>query len=184
MWRYLLISTAVIFLIGGALAAVHFTHPELRVASVQSTGSPSPPRRQAPSTFTPGPIEGNAPWAFNTLLDCFRHERTFEGPLNSVRRHIPADARRLQTSLLLLSGNCRAILDSDESARVERDSSNSASVSVIVPPHVEIFTQGGPADQTKLGKRRVYVLRWKSPQDARLDRLWSMDSARIVPIRV
>jgi hypothetical protein len=184
VWRYLLISTAIVFLIGGALAAVHFTHPELRVASVQSTGSPSPPRREAASTFTPGPIEGNAPWVFNTLLDCFRHERTFEGTLDSVRRHIPADAKPLQSYELLQSGNCRAVIESDDSARVQRESNSAPSVSAVVPPHVEVFTQGGPANPADFGKRRIYVLRWKTAQDARLDRLESMDFTRVVRVRV
>ena len=183
MWRYLLIATAIVFVAGGIVAALHLNRSDLRVASVQTTASPSPPRAQAPSTLTPGPITGNAPWIFNTLLDCFRHEATFEGPLESVRGHVPAGAVRFRPDEVLESGSCVARLDTADSGRVVRKAGEDTVIAVI-PPHVEIYIEGGPRNPAGFGKRRVYVLRWKHLGDARLDRLSTMDFARVEHARL
>ena len=107
MLRYYLISTAIVVALGilaGALA--HRRATELRVASVQSTGSPSPPRAQAASTESPRAVRGDAPWAMSAVPECFHQQREVHGPATYVRAHMPGGARPLPSGTTLRVGDC------------------------------------------------------------------------------
>jgi hypothetical protein len=179
VFRYYLIATAIVLAVGTLAAALHFgVGHELRVASVQTTASPSPPRAQAASTFDPGAIIGAAPWVFSALSDCFHQERAFHGTFTHLRAEVPRDARPLEASRILESGPCNVYYWGDH-AKVLRGPSGDASVDVEVPAHLRIFVQGGPEQATTYARRRIYVLRWTSEAEARLDRLSTMSDSRV-----
>ncbi|MBV9647066.1 MAG: hypothetical protein JO043_06370 [Candidatus Eremiobacteraeota bacterium] len=180
MLRYVVIATAVVFIIGAVATAIHRWHAPLQIASVASTGSPSPPRRQAVSTFSPGPVTGEAPWAFDALIDCFRHERTFRGSRQFVSRHVPAAAERLERGSALYSGPCTAIIGAD-TVRVIRSGGGNAGVDVEIPAHVAVLFERLPQTGGEPEQLRVYVMRWNAGSDARLDRLRTMPFARVEP---
>ena len=108
MFRYLLIATAIVFFVGALAAALHHRSGELRVATVSSTGSPSPPRRQAASTFTPGPVTGDAPWALSAVPECFVQSAEARGPRRYALAHLPADATRLSEGTTVSASDCVA----------------------------------------------------------------------------
>jgi len=83
--RYYLIATAIVVTFGIIVAALHRPGRDLRVASVKATGSPSPPRREGASTFSPPPPIGNAPWAMSALPECFHQEHEVHGTWAFVR---------------------------------------------------------------------------------------------------
>jgi hypothetical protein len=104
--RYLLIATAIVFLIGGIAAALHRGGGDLRMASVQTTSSPSPPRRQAASTFAPGPLTGDAPWALSAVPECFHQVWEARGSLPFTLSHLPRDAAPLRAGATAAAADC------------------------------------------------------------------------------
>jgi hypothetical protein len=110
MLRYYLIATAIVVTFGVILAAFHRPGRELRVASVKSTGSPSPPRREGTSTFSPPPPNGNAPWAMSALPECFHQEREVHGTWAFVRAHVPPAARALSRGTTLHERDCTVVV--------------------------------------------------------------------------
>jgi hypothetical protein len=169
MLRYLLIATVLVVLAYAIAATLHRFGGDLRVAAVQTTASPSPPRLQAQSTFTPGPLRGDAPWVLVALVDCFRHERTWRGTLASVSAHVPRGARLLPAGARLDSGPCAVEVSADglHATRAAPDA-----VDVRVPAPVRVYAP-------RTGAGEIDVLRWTSPADARLDRLATMPNARL-----
>jgi hypothetical protein len=110
MLRYYLISTALVVTLCIIASAIHRASHELRVASVESTGSPSPPRRQGAAPYSPPPPNGNAPWAMSALPECFHQDRELHGTRAFVRAHVPAGARLLPRGTTLHSGDCTVIV--------------------------------------------------------------------------
>ena len=176
MLRYVIIATVLVFVVGALMTAVHRAAAPLHVATVASTGSPSPPRAQAASTFTPGPVQGDAPWAFDAVIDCFHHERTYRGTLAFVRRHIPAGAAAVVPGWTVVSADCTASITSD-GVRLRRGPAANPSVVVRVPPPVQVFVDGALDPQQ--APHRVYVLRWSGSGDARIDRLRTAPNASL-----
>jgi hypothetical protein len=104
--RYYVVAT---ILVVGALAigaSLYRPGKPLEVASVQSTGSPSPPRFQAPSSRTPEPVSGEAPWALSALPECFAQTQEVRGSARFVRAHVPPRARPIPPGRFLRSGDC------------------------------------------------------------------------------
>ena len=99
MLRYYVVAT--ILVVGALAAGASFYRPgkPLEVASVQSTGSPSPPRFQAPSSRTPEPVTGEAPWALSALPECFAQTEEVRGTERFVRAHVPPYARSIRMSI-------------------------------------------------------------------------------------
>ena len=106
MLRYVLIATCIVVLFGAVAAAVHRAGGPLRMASVQTTGSPSPPRREAPSTFTPGPVTGDAPWALSAVPECFHQESETAGSERFVLARIPHGASLAPPGVTVTSRDC------------------------------------------------------------------------------
>jgi hypothetical protein len=104
--RYYLIATAIVVTFVAIVAGVQRQARELRVASVQSTGSPSPPRAQGRSTLPPRAVVGDAPWAMSALPGCFRQRREVHGPTTFVREAIPPGAVALASGRTLRAGPC------------------------------------------------------------------------------
>jgi hypothetical protein len=178
MLRYVVIACAIVLLAGMVAASLHRSAGDVRIASVRTTASPSPPRFQAESTFTPGPLVGDAPWAFVALVDCFRHERTYRGALVWVRAHVPRDARLLRDGTTLTSGPC-VVRVSPSGVLARRGLGGPDAVDVRIPPPALLFVLGGPGNPAVRGRRDLYVLRWKPDGDARLDRLATMPDSRM-----
>ena len=110
MLRYYLIATAIVVTFGIIVAALHRPGRDLRVASVKATGSPSPPRREGASTFSPPPPIGNAPWAMSALPECFHQEHEVHGTWAFVRAHVPAAARPLPRGTTLRASDCTVVV--------------------------------------------------------------------------
>jgi hypothetical protein len=104
--RYYAIATAIVVTFVAIVAGVQRAARELRVASVQSTGSPSPPRAQGASTLAPRPVRGDAPWAMSAVPECFRQRREVHGPAAFVRAAMPQGAVALPAGRTLRAGDC------------------------------------------------------------------------------
>jgi hypothetical protein len=136
MLRYYLIASGIV--LGALLVATLFVHRggPLKVATVRATGSPSPPRLQAGSTFEPGGVAGIAPWALSALPECFRQERVARGPFASLRAQLPSGGVRLEPGGVLRVADCTLRAGPDELG-VER-----GSVRLEVPPPARAFVAG------------------------------------------
>jgi len=97
----LVVGTLVIFASGLGRS------PKLRVASVPVHGTPSPARGEAASTFAPGSVTGEAPWALSAVPECFRQESEAHGSPAFVASRLPAGAQRLAAGTRLAVGDCR-----------------------------------------------------------------------------
>jgi hypothetical protein len=104
--RYYLAAT---ILVVGALAvgaAFHRPGKPLEVAAVRASGSPSAPRFQAPSTRSPAPVSGEAPWALSAFPECFTQTERVRGPRAYVRAHLPASLHPVPSGRSARSGDC------------------------------------------------------------------------------
>jgi hypothetical protein len=159
--RYYLIATAIVVSFGVILAAFHRPGRELRVASVQSTGSPSPPRREAASRYSPPPPNGNAPWALSALPECFHQEHEFHGTPASVGAHLPRTARLVPRGTRLRASDCTVVVG-DRVVDVVRGNET-----LRVPPVASLYAL--PRDRFALLREDAYgaVLRLYGPATLR-----------------
>jgi hypothetical protein len=138
MLRYYLIATAIVLLAGIVAGALHKSGgPELRIASVQSTASPSPPRAQATTSHGPRPPSGDAPWAMSAVPECFRQRREVHGPTAYVRKALPASARPVAAGTTVVASDCTLRVGTD-SLELHRGSE-----SLRVPPEATLYALGG-----------------------------------------
>jgi hypothetical protein len=178
MFRYLVLATILVLGTVAVVAGLQRAHPPLRVASVQSTGSPSPPRRQAGSDYRAGEATGVAPWALDTLLDCFHHVRTYEGPWAEAQARLPRDARPIPQNDKLLSGPCTLMAYAGE-ARVIRGAPPDASVDYTIPGYVAIFVRELPGSGG-FGPWDMFVLRRVPGGLGRLEHLRTAQTTRLI----
>lgn len=142
--------------VGGLIVATLFARPHraLRVASVRAHGTPSPPRRQAPSTARPDAVEGDAPWALSALPECFRQEREAHGTPAFVAAHVPPGARRLAPGVVESTADCTVRVGA-QTVTVERGSER-----LVVPPRAGLYATGGGyvlvRDAGETAELRVY----------------------------
>jgi hypothetical protein len=136
MLRYYLIASGIV--LSALLVATLFVHraAPLKVAPVRATGTPSPPRLQAPSTFEPGGVAGIAAWALSALPECFRQERVAHGPFASLRAQLPTTGGRLEPGAVLRVADC-TVRAGPDTLGVERGSERLA-----VPPPARAFVVG------------------------------------------
>lgn len=106
MLRYYAIATAIVVAFVAIVAGVQRAAREVRVASVQSTGSPSPPRAQGESTMPPRAVRGDAPWAMSAVPECFRQRREVHGPMAFVRGAMPRGSLAFFAGRTLRAGDC------------------------------------------------------------------------------
>jgi hypothetical protein len=138
MLRYYLISAGLVLFLGIVAGAFHRgVGPELRIASVQSTSSPSPPRSQGASRRTPSPVTGDAPWAMSAVPECFRQRREVQGPTEFVRARIPTGARVVPPGTTIASGDCELVVG-EGSLELRRGSE-----SLRVPPTATLYALSG-----------------------------------------
>ena len=138
MLRYYLIATAIVVFTGVVVAAIYRGGGhELRVASVRSTGSPSPPRAQARSTATPSAVTGDAPWAMSAVPECFRQRREVHGPSDYVRAALPSGAREIPAGTVVRTADCTLRIGADS---VELWRSGEA---LRIPPRASLYTTAG-----------------------------------------
>jgi hypothetical protein len=135
--RYYLIATVLVL---GALAiGAAFYRPgqPLEVAAVQSTGSPSAPRSQAPSTLTPEPVTGEAPWALSAFPACFTQTERVRGPRSYVRSQLPAGLRAIPSGSSARSADCTVEVLAD-GLRLTRGQER------LSVPRSRLYQAGGP----------------------------------------
>jgi hypothetical protein len=61
---------------------------------------------QAPSTRTPEPVTGDAPWALSAFPECFTQTGRARGPRAFVAARLPAGLSRVPSGRVLHSGDC------------------------------------------------------------------------------
>ena len=72
----------------------------------KSTGTPSVPRPQPTTSLGPQGVQGEAPWAFSALPECFEQEAEAHGPIDFVRAHVPAGMRLVASPSHLETADC------------------------------------------------------------------------------
>jgi len=127
----LFVLTAVVL-----FAAVQRRGREVRVSSEPARGTPSPPRREAPSTFLPGAVTGAAPWALSAVPECFRQESEAHGTAAFVTARLPAEARRLAPGSTVAAADCTLLVGTD-TLTLRRGAEH-----LIVPPKTRAFALG------------------------------------------
>lgn len=126
---------------------MHRTAPPLQIRAVQASGSPSPPRREAPSNFHAGDFIGDAPWALSALPDCFVQQTVWTGlSENALRRHILAGSQAVGRGTVLRYRNCTLTVRARD-AFVVRGADR-----FHVPPHIEFFIAGRQLFMLRAGK--------------------------------
>lgn len=128
-------AIAAVLVVGALAIALLFAHPglALRMASVQSTGTPSAARRQGPDDFAPPPVSGSAPWALSALPECFKQLRAAHGSEAYVRGFVPANAREVVEDVDVAVADCRLSIYAG-AAEVERGDER-----LFVPPEATFF---------------------------------------------
>jgi hypothetical protein len=136
MLRYYAIAAVLVIVAASVLAATVERRRELRVASERARGTPSPPRREAASTFDPGAVIGDAPWALSAVPECFRQTGETHGSAGFVAAHLPAGARRLAPGTVVVAADCRVSVGAATLA-VDRRGER-----LIVPPRTSVYAAG------------------------------------------
>jgi hypothetical protein len=139
----------------------------LRVASVQSTGSPSAPRKQGPSTYVPKDVNGNAPWALSALPECFEQVLSARGSPAYVRSQLPAGALAVVGRAQLRSADCRLEI-SPGVATVERGGEH-----LVIPPTTQFY---------RWPERIGFVRRAANGAELRVYRLPSGSKVMLTPL--
>jgi hypothetical protein len=176
------IATVFVVSFVGIVAGVQHVRSELKVAAVQATGSPSPPRPQSPSTLRGGPLVGAAPWALEALTNCFHQISMRRGSVAQMQAQILEGARLLKPDEVLEAGPCRVRFDG-KSARVTRAGPPSERVDLFIPPPIRLYVRAGSREAAPWRKHLVFLLTLYSGGHARLERLGTPPGTRVVPDR-
>jgi hypothetical protein len=110
---------------------------DLAVKSVPARGTPSPPRHEAASTFRPGGVTGNAPWALSAVPECFRQESEVRGAAAFVSGSLPPGARPLLAGTVVAVADCRLLVGAS-TLTLERGGER-----LVVPPDTRAYAAGG-----------------------------------------
>ena len=155
MLRFYLIATAIVLIAGVVVAALYRGggSRDLRIASVQSTASPSPPRAQAVASRAPLVPSGDAPWALSAVPECFRQRREVHGPPAFVRAAIPPSAKPLPAGTAVRAGDCTVTVGADV-VDVRR-----AGETLRVPPRATLYALADDGYALLFEDRRGTTLR-------------------------
>jgi len=92
----------------GIASLTHRSALPLRIRAVQASGSPSPPRRETPSTSRTEDFIGDAPWALSALPECLVQQTVWAGEAEGVlRSHLPREAQAVSIGTVLRYNDCR-----------------------------------------------------------------------------
>ncbi|MDQ2680616.1 MAG: hypothetical protein M3Y21_06300 [Candidatus Eremiobacteraeota bacterium] len=135
--RYYLIATAIVLLVGSAIALrTHAVH-KLHVKSVDVAGSPSAGRNQPASHYHNRAFFGDAAWALSALPECLTQTAEWSGPHESgVLRHLPPKASPIAPNTTLYFHDCTIHVERDQ-AFVVRGADR-----FHIPPHTRFWRLG------------------------------------------
>jgi len=129
-------AIATLLVVGSLLVAAQFSgsRTDINVSGgPRSTGTPSVPRPQPTTSFGPQGVQGEAPWAFSALPECFQQEAEAHGPLAFVRAHVPAGMRPVASPSHLETADCTVHVLA-HSVVVDRGTER-----LEVPPETQMF---------------------------------------------
>jgi len=124
--------------------------------SVRAHGAPTIGRRQPPSTFHPGPLGAEAPWALSALPECWLQQKVWRAPrVTGLRAHLPADARPIAPGSVLVYRNCTLkVRQSDAVVTRGKDRFH-------IPPETHFYSYDEElifVRQSKAAELRVYTI--------------------------
>ena len=136
MLPYYAVAAVLVLVAIAIFASVQRRSREVRVSSEPAHGTPSPPRREAPSTFLPAAVTGTAPWALSAVPECFHQESEAHGSAAFVAARLPAQARRLAPGSTLVAADCTLLVGA-ETLTLRRGAEQ-----LVVPPETRAYALG------------------------------------------
>ena len=113
MFRYYLIATLIVAVIGGVVFAHRLTAPDLEI-SAQPTGTPTVETRVPEADATDRPFTGQGPWVLSALPGCFDEQSRVSGPAALLRAKLPPAAARIAAGTTLHAGECTLIVQAHD----------------------------------------------------------------------
>jgi hypothetical protein len=105
VFRYYVIATAIVVLIGSIVFAHRLAPPDLRI-SARPTGTPTVETRVAEAPATAPPFSGQGPWVLSALPGCFDEQSRVSGPVAAVEPRLPPPGDRIPPGTTLHAGDC------------------------------------------------------------------------------
>jgi hypothetical protein len=116
VWRFYLIATAIVALLGSVL----FAHRLATGGWKMHVDTKAPPpsahgNSNAGFVVTPPPFfDGQGGWVLSALPDCFDQLSSTTGPSALVRGHVPAASLRVAPGTTLHAGDCSVLVRRDD----------------------------------------------------------------------
>jgi hypothetical protein len=105
VFRYYLIATAIVVLIGSVVFAHRLAPPDLRIAA-RPTGTPTVETHVAEVPATARPFTGQGPWVLSALPGCFDEQSRVSGPVAALEPRLPPPGDRISPGTTLQAGDC------------------------------------------------------------------------------
>jgi hypothetical protein len=137
VFRYYVIATAIVAVIGGLIFAHRLASPDLQI-SAQPTGTPTVETRVADDApVTPQPFSGQGPWVLSALPDCFDERSRVRGPIGALEAEFPPASTRIAPGTALRVRGCTLIVRPHD-IWVERGADR-----LRVPPDAALYRVAG-----------------------------------------
>lgn len=115
MFRYLLLSTLIVFAIVIVVAGwVNRDLIEIKIKSVYAQVPPKPVEPNPTESVAPPPLHGDAPWVLSALPECLIQMSESSGPPSFVMSHLPHGATLVEPPAVLNYADCTISLAGDE----------------------------------------------------------------------
>jgi hypothetical protein len=136
VFRYYLVATLIVAVIGGLVFAHRLSPPDLQI-SAQPTGTPTVETRVNEAPATARPFTGQGPWVLSALPSCFDEQFRVRGPIGELQPAFPPAADRIAPGTVVHAGAC-TVLVRDHDLWVERGTDR-----LRVPPDAALYRVNG-----------------------------------------
>ncbi|MBV9440387.1 MAG: hypothetical protein JOZ24_10385 [Candidatus Eremiobacteraeota bacterium] len=137
MWRFYLIASAIVIVLGSVVFAHRLARREWDVRA-RPRGTPAAGAARRDAAATPArTFRGEGGWALSAVPDCVEQESAKEGPPQLLAAATPPDRERLAPGTVVRRGRC-AIVVGEHDVWIERGEDR-----LRIPPEARLY---GTAD--------------------------------------
>jgi hypothetical protein len=161
--RYLALATIIVLVFIALITLIpHRPGPSVRSQYTSGTASPGI-GSERDDRRTPAPVNGEAPWAFSALPECFRQDSRRSGLPAFARAGFPAAANLVAPGTKLRIADCTIVVGARTIA-VLRENDR-----LIVPPRARLYAFPGHLvlDRLALGREEVRVYEYVGRPESR-----------------
>ena len=109
MFRYYLLATALVVLVGSILVARRLPAPDLRIVA-EPSGTPTVEVPAPRESVSPPAFAAEGSWVLSALPACFEERSRVRGTLPSLRAKLPDERTRVQPPATVRAGNCTLLV--------------------------------------------------------------------------